>query len=82
LPNGQYSAAMPMSLTYTPEESDVMSRLGNDIMTYVQEQIPRFIMGIRPISEWDDFVSALQDDMGLDKVTEIVNASLTRYNNR
>lgn len=71
-----------MSLTYTPEESDVMSRLGNDIMTYVQEQIPRFIMGIRPISEWDDFVSVLQDDMGLDKVTEIVNASLTRYNNR
>lgn len=81
LPNGQYSSAMPGNMTYTPEESAEMSTIGSDIITYVQEQIPRFIMGLRPLSEWDDFISRIKK-MRIDRITEIVNASLTRFNNR
>lgn len=81
LPNGQYSSAMPGNMTYTPDESAEMSRIGNDILTYVQEQIPRFIMGVNPMSDWDSFVAKLKT-MELDKVTQIINASLTRFNNR
>jgi len=81
LPNGQYSSCLPRNMTYTPEESAEMSTIGNDISTFVQEHVARFIMGVLPMDEWDPFIENIKD-MGIDRVTEIVNASFKRYQSR
>ncbi|WP_099467260.1 type 2 periplasmic-binding domain-containing protein [Konateibacter massiliensis] len=59
------------SLIYTSEEAQSQSEAIVNISTYVSQSMAQFITGARPISEWDTYVSDLQN-MGLD--TWLANA--------
>lgn len=73
-----------MLITYnanTSEETGEMAKLLTDLNTHIGENIVQFIMGVRPLSEYDAFVEELKE-MGLMKVIEIKQAGYDRYQKR
>ncbi len=75
------SATLP-SLTFTQDESEEYSPLYNDIQTYVDEHLMGFMMGIRPMEEWDAFVQGLVEDLNIERCLEIQQAAYDRYISR
>lgn len=69
----------PLSLTN--EENQKKSAIMTEINTFVSEQQLKFILGIIPISEFDNFVAQVKK-MGIDEVVQIQQAGLDRYINR
>lgn len=69
------------TLTLLTEESSVLATYGTDIVTYVSEMLPKFIMGDLPLDSWDDYVATLKE-MHIDEIVEIYQAAYTRYLNR
>ena len=49
-----------------------------DIETYVNEKSAKFIMGIEPLDQFDNFRQTLLK-MNIERVTEIRQAALDRY---
>lgn len=68
------------TLTFTPAENDVVTDLFSQIRAYVLENTAKFMVGARPVSEFDDFVAELED-IGLAEVTEIYQAAYDRKYN-
>lgn len=74
------TGSMP-PLSLTAEESEAFSSRFADISTYMQEMVPRFIMGAEPLTSWGDFVANIQA-MGIDECIAVEQAALDRYNSR
>jgi putative aldouronate transport system substrate-binding protein len=53
----------------------------NDITTYADEMVLKFIMGTENLSGFDNFVSTIQR-LGINRAIEIQNGALNRYNAR
>lgn len=53
----------------------------NDVKTYRDEMMAKFIMGAEPLSNFDKFVSTLKS-MGIDEAVKAKQAALDRYNKR
>lgn len=69
------------AVTALPEESSELSKMENEITTYVDEMFLKFVMGQEPISNYDKFTSQIQK-MNIDKVLKIKQSALERYNKR
>ncbi|CDN42240.1 ABC transporter, solute-binding protein [Paenibacillus sp. P22] len=65
--------------SFTAEEQEVLSTVGTDIQTYVDEMRDKFIVGDAKLGDWDSYVSTL-DGMGLKQYIEIYQAALDRNN--
>lgn len=65
----------------TKDEIAEITKLSTDINTHIGENIVQFIMGVRPLSEFDAFVKELKD-MGLLRVIELKQAGYDRYQSR
>lgn len=65
----------------TTEENSEMSKLITDLNTHIGENIVQFIMGVKPLSEFEQFVQELES-MGMKKVIEIKQAAYDRYQSR
>ncbi len=73
---------IPTNISMTAEESEEFSSRNNDITTYVEERIPRFIMGeLNFESDWDEFVNGIVN-MGVEDLCDIQEAAYTRYKAR
>ena len=68
-------------VTPTVEESKEQAQIMNEINTYRDEMTLKFILGNRSFDEWDDYVETIRE-MNLDRVLEIQNAALERYQAR
>lgn len=68
-------------VTLTTDESVKYGNLMADIKTYVEETTLKFIIGQKPISEFDDFVSRLES-MNLAEAIAIQKAAVDRFNQR
>jgi len=68
-------------VTTTPDESKESASIMNDINTYADEMMVKFILGTEPISNYDTYISTLKK-MGIDRAVEIQNAALVRYKAR
>ena len=78
---GDSANTIPSGVTLTAEESTEYSNRISDIETYVSENIPKFILGMKPFEEWDEFIdNILASD--IDRCVEIYQIALDRYNNR
>lgn len=64
--------------TYSQEETDLLSSIGNDISTYVNEMQVKFVSGALSFSEWDKYVSTL-DKMGLEQYMEVYAQAYERF---
>ena len=60
------------------DEVEILKSPGSDIDTYVSENVAKFILGQRPLAEFDKFVSEVKG-MGLDKVLAVKQAQYDRY---
>jgi putative aldouronate transport system substrate-binding protein len=69
------------SLSVSAEDSAEFSQLLNDIQTFVQEVVPLFIKGDKPLSEFEAFVEQVRN-MGIDRCIEIKQVALDRFNAR
>jgi putative aldouronate transport system substrate-binding protein len=68
-------------LSFTQEEGNTNATVMADIDTYVKEMTIKFIKGEEPLSNWDAFVTTI-NDMGLASVVTNYQAAYDRYLNR
>lgn len=68
-------------VTPTSEESSEVANIMNEVNTYVDEMFLKFIMGVEPIENFDEFVQQLKK-LNIDRAIEIRQAALERYYNR
>ena len=68
-------------ITPTSDESKEFSTIMNEINTYRDEMILKFIFGTESIDNFDTYVKNI-DNMGLARALEIENVALDRYNSR
>jgi putative aldouronate transport system substrate-binding protein len=74
------SRLMPV-ISPTAEESTRYASIMNDVNTYYEEMVNKFIMGVEPISGFDKFVETIQG-MGIEEAVKIQQAALDRFNSR
>ena len=68
-------------VTPTTEESTELASITNELNTYRDEMILKFIFGDESLDNFDEYVQNLEN-MGLSRALEIQNAALERYNAR
>lgn len=68
-------------ITPNQEESTEFAAIMNDVNTLYLEMIQKIILGVEPVSSFDDYVEKLKS-VKIDRAIEIQNAALARYNNR
>ncbi|MDR0451053.1 MAG: extracellular solute-binding protein [Treponema sp.] len=68
-------------VTPTLEESREYAAIMNDVNTYANEMILKFILGLENLSKWDTYLSVI-NSLGLPRALEIQNKALDRYNKR
>lgn len=78
--NNDFAHKVPQ-VTLTADESKEYSAIMNEITTYMDEMIAKFIMGNEPMENWDTYVSTIKD-MKIDRASEIKMAAIERFNNR
>ena len=65
----------------TTAEKNATTNYETAIQTYATENLVKFIMGDRDLSEWDQYVSDIEG-MGLETVLQIKQQQVERYNAR
>ena len=78
--NFESTETMP-EVTISSEESAEYSSLMNDIKTFVEENTVKFIIGEKPLTEWQTYVDWI-DSHGLVRCNEIQQAALENFNKR
>ena len=68
-------------ITPLSEEAEELSSLNTEVTTYVEEMITKFVNGSEPLSNYDKFVDNLKS-MGAERIVELNQAALDRYNAR
>ncbi len=76
---GTENVLPPIKLT--PEERETYSDIMSDVSTFKDEMILKFIVGELPLSEFDNYVEQIEA-LGIEKVIDIHQDALDRYNNR
>lgn len=74
------SRIMP-SLTISPEEQSEITKVMDDIYIYRREWINKFVMGVEPISKWDEVAQQVRS-MGIDKAIAVYQTAYDRYINQ
>ena len=72
---------IPVTATFTSEESERYNELMGEISTHYNETVLRFITGDKPLEEYDAFVQELKE-MGVEECIELKQSMLDRYNAR
>ena len=68
---------MPI-LTPTVAEGQDLSRIMNEINTYVEEMVTKYILGTENLNTFDNFIATVKR-MGIERALEIRNAALARF---
>lgn len=68
-------------ITPSADESQRLATLLNEINTYASEMRDKFIMGLEPIENFDEYVNTLKN-MGIEEAIQIHQAALDRYQQR
>ena len=71
----------PPILTPTQAESQEQARIMNDINTYIEEMVTKYILGTENLNTFDTFTATLRR-MGIERAIEIQNAAWTRFQAR
>lgn len=60
------------------EENEEFSSIMSDIQTYISENVPKFVIGDKPMSEYDAFVETIYE-MGIEDAIALKQTALDRY---
>lgn len=69
------------TVTYTDEESELISEKWGDIDTYAKEMITKFILGTESLDNWDSFLGTLEQ-LGINDILEARQTAYERYISR
>jgi len=69
------------SLRFTEDEARQMASILTPITTYLDEMVTKFIMGNKPLSEFDEFVETIEK-MGIEQIVKIHEDAYERYQTR
>lgn len=72
---------LPYGLSFTQSENDKLARFETDVKTFVGENLINFIIGKKPISEWDSYVAKVKS-MGIDEMIKVYQDSYDRWAKR
>ena len=68
-------------VTPSKEKADELARILNDVTTYSDETMLKYIMGIEPISSYPKYIAEIKK-MGIDRAVAIMQESLDNYYKR
>ncbi len=68
-------------VTPTPDESEEIASIMNEITTYRDEMQVKYIIGVESLDSYDTYVENIKN-MGIERALEIYQSALERYNNR
>lgn len=68
---------LPPTISYTAEEQEKINLLFQDINVLVEENLHKVIMGLEPISKWDQVISQLKQ-MNVDEYVKLHQEALDR----
>ncbi|MFD0961732.1 ABC transporter substrate-binding protein [Paenibacillus chungangensis] len=75
-----YETRLPL-ISHTPEEANEIATIMAEVNTYQEEMLLKFIMGAESIEKFDEYVEQLKK-MKIDRVVEMKQAAVERYENR
>ena len=76
----EYSRQLPSSVIFSTEEKEEIGLILQDLQTFVEEELHRFVMGLEPIEKWDDNVKQMKDAMNAERLIEIYQDAYDRIN--
>ena len=68
----------PTGIVFSDEQTNELNDLRTDLTTYFTENYVSFLTGVKPLSEWDSFISDCKT-FGLDKIVEIYQTEYDKY---
>ena len=68
----------PAGISYTDEQTEILSQYGNDVGTYLEENYVLFLDGSKPLSEWDSYVEGLHS-IGIDEIIAVYQEAYDTY---
>ncbi len=74
----KFVTPMVPGLSFSEEENSFISQKITDIQTYIDEALLKFILGDKPMSEWDSYVKTV-NDMGMTQIIEIYQKAYERW---
>ena len=69
------------AVTFTSDEQTDYSAINNDITTYKDEMVNKFIIGTADLADFDEYVAAI-NSLGLEKALSIQQSAYDRYLSR
>lgn len=70
---------VPIPLLYlTNEEQEIVNTIEVDLKSYVEQLEARFITGVEPLSNWDNYVETIEG-MNIEKYVEIYQEAYDRW---
>lgn len=79
--NNNYAAHRIPQISLREEESKEYSEIMNEVKSYVETSMMRFIMGEKPLDEFESFRETVRS-MGIERAIEITQAAVARFNQR
>jgi len=73
----QYLAPVQVVPKFNEAENEKVSLIGSAIGKYMEENISKFMIGKRPMSEWDDYIDGL-NKLGMKDIHDIYVAAAAR----
>ncbi len=78
---GDYSLLLSPNVQYAPEESATLGTILNDVNTYKNEMVLKFVMGIEPMTKYDDFLKTIKN-MKIENAVKITQDAYDRFDKR
>ena len=63
-------------INFTKEENKEYNREMSPVGTFIQEEVQKFVIGKRPMSEWEDFVAEIPKYGDYQKILDLYNSKL------
>lgn len=64
-------------LKYTNDEAEKLAEIQENVLTYVKQSLAEFVTGNRPLSDWDNYLSDLEN-MGLQEWLDVAQTAYDR----
>lgn len=73
----KYDMPIQPKMSFTAEEQDILKTVGVNLYDHMTEQISKFLLDQRPMSEWDKYVKEMKD-LGVDQIVEVYRTAYDR----
>ncbi|BFT74460.1 extracellular solute-binding protein [Paenibacillus sp. P36] len=74
---GNFETKSQPRIAFTDKELEVISTVGQSVNKYRDEQISKFILGQKKMTEWNDYVAEM-NKLGVQKVLDVYKAAYDR----